>query len=416
MLECLLVDGPDADIIHYTEAGWARAGDMGFELAAQGPEAIIAELTRIRSTAGRTSGRAGAQAVFGKLFKWVHNTAYGEEIGAIREVLKEAILWNFPIGPGEMLFGDPVQRRYVHSANTLINKTGRNRLRFYKLLTKLGVIPEGGGTIAANQYVFPAAEAELLVSRIENSVHLNKVRDILGCSKTNEAALAQAGLISSVVPMAESSAVGLTIGTYNRDDLQELLEAVCDKASIVESVPEGFENFATTSKRVGTAPIVSWQRDSQLKKTVMLRGERRFDRLYFDVCEIKAHCRADRASAIFRLSLAAKILKTQAKVLKKLMSTEGGGPLIQRAPAEDCKGLAGISYVTQSEIDRFQLVYVSLSILSKETGIHPIHLRKGLEADGVEPVVDPVWLGARIYRRADLAACKAVSLKSCHAA
>jgi hypothetical protein len=70
----------------------------------------------------------------------------------------------------------------------------------------------------------------------------------------------------------------------------------------------------------------------------------------------------------------------------------------------------------QSEIDRFQSVYVSLSLLSKETGIHPIHLRKGLDADGVEPVVDPVWLGGRIYLRPELAASKAVSQKSCHAA
>lgn len=69
-----------------------------------------------------------------------------------------------------------------------------------------------------------------------------------------------------MLSFAESSAVELTIGTYNRDDLQELLEAVCDKASIVEAVPEEFENFATSSKRVGTAPVVSWQRDSQLKK------------------------------------------------------------------------------------------------------------------------------------------------------
>ncbi|OYU77436.1 MAG: hypothetical protein CFE32_05660 [Alphaproteobacteria bacterium PA3] len=402
MLGCLLVGGPEADVINYTETDWARAGDAGFDLATGGPEAIIAELTRIRTNTGRTSGRTGPQAVFGKLYKWLHNTAYGEEVGGIRHVVREAILWNFPIGPGETIFGEPVERRYVHSANTLINKTGRNRRRFYKLLTKLKFIPEGGDAIATNQYVFPAEEAERVVARIENSVPLNKVRDILGCSKTHEVFLAHGGLITSVVPMEGGAAHGLTIGAYNLDDLSELLHSVCDQAAIVETAPAGFENLTTASRRCSTVSVVTWQRDGQLKNTIMLGSERRFDRLYFDPAELKAQLQAERPQEVFRLSVAARRMNTGTKVLKMLMSTELGEPLIQRASPAEYVGLAGSFYLLQAEIDRFHANYVTLFTLSKELAVHPNDLRKRLDANGVKPVRDPARLKARLYRRADL--------------
>lgn len=392
MLGCLLLDGPDADIINYTETDWARAGDAGFDLACGGAEAIVAELTRIRTTSGRTSGRAGPQAVFGKLYKWLHNTAYEEEVGSIRHVVREAILWNFPIGPGEIVFGEPVERRYVHSANTLINKTGRNRLRFYKLLAKLKFIPEGGDAIAANQYVFPAEEAERVVARIDNSVPLNKVRHVLGCSKTNEVFLAQGGLITSLVPMDGGAAHGPTIGAYNLDDLDKLLRAACDRAKIVDSVPEGFESLSAASKRVSTVSVVSWQRDGRLRNTVLLGGERRLDRLYFDVAELKALSRAERPQDVFRLSVAARMMRMNATVLRMLMSSELGKPLIERVSSVNCHGLPGGLYLKQAEIERFQAHYVTLFNLSKELAIHPNELRRCLDAKGIEPVRDPIRL------------------------
>lgn len=270
MLGCLLLDGPDADIINYTETDWARAGDAGFDLACGGAEAIVAELTRIRTTSGRTSGRAGPQAVFGKLYKWLHNTAYEEEVGSIRHVVREAILWNFPIGPGEIVF------------------------------------------------------------------------------------------------------------------------------------PEGFESLSAASKRVSTVSVVSWQRDGRLRNTVLLGGERRLDRLYFDVAELKALSRAERPQDVFRLSVAARMMRMNATVLRMLMSSELGKPLIERVSSVNCHGLPGGLYLKQAEIERFQAHYVTLFNLSKELAIHPNELRRCLDAKGIEPVRDPIRLQARLYRRADI--------------
>lgn len=255
MLGCLVADGATADIINYTDADWARVGDVGFEVASRGPEAILEALARIRVNSGRTSGRAGPQAVFGKLYTWLGSSALRAQAGPICDIVREAVISNFPVGPGELVLGEVVKTRGVHSANTLINKTGRNRLRFYKLLTKLGYIPDTRDAIATNQFVFPAEEVERVVERIENSVRLNQVRHILGCSRTNAETLAAAGIVVSVVPMTEGEGVGVTVGTYNRDDLNGLLDDICKWAAVVRDLPETHVEFQRACKR---APAFPW--------------------------------------------------------------------------------------------------------------------------------------------------------------
>lgn len=287
MLGCLVADGATADIINYSDADWARVGDVGFEVASQGAEAVLEELTRIRVNSGRTSGRAGPQAVFGKLYTWLGSSALRAQAGPICDIVREAIIANFPVGPGEVIFGEVVKARVVHSANTLINKTGRNRKRFYKLLTKLGYIPDTRDAIATNQFVFPAGEVEQVVERIENSVRLNQVRNILGCSRTNAETLAAAGIVVSVVPMTEGEGVGVTVGAYNRDDLTGLLDDLCARAVVVNDLPATHVGFRRACKRAPCVSLVTWQRQGLLKNTVHVGTERRIDRLGFDVAELR---------------------------------------------------------------------------------------------------------------------------------
>ncbi len=287
MLGCLVADGATADIINYTDADWARVGDVGFEVASRGPDAILEALARIRVNSGRTSGRAGPQAVFGKLYTWLGSSALRAQAGPICDIVREAIISNFPVGPGDVVLGEVVKARVVHSANTLINKTGRNRLRFYKLLTKLGYIPDTRDAIATNQFVFPAEEVERVVERIENSVRLNQIRHILGCSRTNAETLAAAGVVVSVVPMTEGEGVGVTVGTYNRDDLKDLLDELCERAVVVNDLPATHVGFRRACKRAPCVSLINWQRQGLLKNTVHVGTERRIDRLGFDVEELR---------------------------------------------------------------------------------------------------------------------------------
>lgn len=64
--------------------------------------------------------------------------------------------------------------------------------------------------------------------------------------------------------------------------------------------------------------------------------------------------------------------------------------------------IAGTAYLYSTEIERFKERYTTLGLVGRSFGINHRTARTVVEATGVEPVIDPDWLGARVYLRADI--------------
>ena len=150
-----------------------------------------------------------------------------DKLGAIQ------IVENFAIDAGEIVFGEIVPQRKVHSVNSWANATKLNRFRLCRLARTMGMIPETTDQAAFNQWVFPADEAECLIERIENAIPQNQVMEFLGCSITQVEHLVRNDIIVSITPMTEGQ-VGQMRGNFNRDDLNEFLASVSlfDKPSL----------------------------------------------------------------------------------------------------------------------------------------------------------------------------------------
>ncbi|MEO9777469.1 hypothetical protein [Sedimentitalea sp.] len=136
MVGCLVTGGPTADIKSYTEVDWALVGSVGFDICSLCPTAIRDALSKVRLDAGCRSGRTGPQAAFGQLFNRLKKSERSGDDGPIRNVVREAIIENFSIGPGEMVLEEIVGRRKVHSVNSLTNATGLTRYRLYRIMRK----------------------------------------------------------------------------------------------------------------------------------------------------------------------------------------------------------------------------------------------------------------------------------------
>ena len=93
--------------------------------------------------------------------------------------------------------------------------------------------------------------------------------------------------VVSVVPMTEGEGVGVTVGTYNRDDLKSLLDDLCSPAIVVNDLPATHVGFRRACKRAPCVSLINWQRQGLLKNTVHVGTERRIDRLGFDVDELR---------------------------------------------------------------------------------------------------------------------------------
>lgn len=402
MLGALIEDGPDAKISEYSEEDWAEVGNIGFELCATGSDAILDAFGKLRVSAGRSSGRAGPQAAFGFLFNWMNYSKSAKAFGQMRDILREAIVQNFATGPGEVVLGQEVTHRKVHSVNSLANETGINRFRLYRLMRKIGLIPETADDAAFNQWVFPAEEGERLIARLQNSVPLNKVQHVLGCSKTHAEQLSLHGMITSIVPISEGQ-VGLTQGYFNRDDLAGFMEAVFDVAQPCKAETEGLANLTTAVKgRSSTVEILRWHLDGQLIGTRLLDGVQRLDHLRFNLERVRDLVRRHHGTELHRLSVVALMLGISLDAVKKLVAAKNGGPWLKLASKKDTALLSGGAYVAKSEIERFQANYTSLASVSRQTSIHYRAVQRHLEQRGIQPVFDPTRLGARIYRPADV--------------
>ena len=90
-------------------------------------------------------------------------------------------------------------------------------------------------------------------------------------------------------------------------------------------------------------------------------------------------------------------LQTADRVIRKLIA--GGhlktGTVIN--PINRCPTVI----VTDEEVERFEREFVSLFVLAKQQGRHFRVVKKGLEAAGVKPAMDPETVGATFYRRSN---------------
>ena len=80
--------------------------------------------------------------------------------GPIRDLLREHILQTTAVDLGDMVLGQEVTERRVHSAYSLFIATTLHRKRHRKILVRLGIAPNNYGDLAYNRLVFPVADTE----------------------------------------------------------------------------------------------------------------------------------------------------------------------------------------------------------------------------------------------------------------
>ena len=397
MLGALIEGGPNARVGQYTEQDWARVGDIGFDVCVLGVDAIMDVFAQLRISGGRRSGRAGAQAAYGFLFRWMKKTQRAEEYAPLKHVLREAILENFAIEPGEDLMGEEVTQRRVHSVNSLADATGLQRWALTRMLRKVGLIPPTDEVAAFNQWVFPAQEGEQLAERILNSVPLYRLPDILGCTKSMAGLVVRGGFITSVVPIEEGT-IGLTQGRFNRDELDAFVAQFTAGASVCEVEEGGYVDLTTAAKgRSSVAEVIGLYLDGKLAGTRLLNGVPRLDHLRFDLAQVRRLTGAGTGEELHRLTSVSLTLGIPLDAVKKLVSSQGEGPRLAPAPANLCVGRRGACYVSHDEIERFRSLYVPIAQVAKRTGRSRATDRKLLAQRGIRPVLDPSWLGAALY-------------------
>lgn len=227
---------------------WRQAGAVGFDMAHRGADAVKEALTKIAAMSITTAGQAGAKAVYGSIYEWIGYGSQGVEFGPIRDLLRENILNTLVIEPDDVLLGERVVGRRLHSVYSLSIQTGLHRKRLRKILVQAGFASEESWDIAAHRLVFDANEAETLCRDIIDSVSLQLVPDVLNCSRSQAESLYREGVIVPVIPLDPERKIGKL--AFVRQHLLELLNEV----GSLPIAPDGNDDLialVSAAKRTG---------------------------------------------------------------------------------------------------------------------------------------------------------------------
>lgn len=165
----------------------------GFDVAVAGQAAIRDALDHL--AAGATGALDEAGKAFGPLYSRL-NRDYLTEPGfdPFRDILRESILENWPIAPGEMVLGQVVPERRLHSVTSAATEIGVGTKVLEHFLVEAGAIAADDQRPPSRRLFDAKAYADLL-EEIPTLVGPIAMRRAMGATRMELTALAEEGLL-----------------------------------------------------------------------------------------------------------------------------------------------------------------------------------------------------------------------------
>lgn len=388
--------GRTPDLNQMTDEQWRIAGAAGFEIFAGGAAAVAGFLEDLQKSYPYSGGATeGAQAVFGRIYQSFEFYREGAAYDGVRDLVGEFIRTRFPMGPGDVVFGKPVERRILHSIRTLSKETRLHPKRLRKLLGASGLLPTNANELADGNCLFDAVEGSAAARKAAAAtLSVQKAGLYLNAPRVQRDMLYRAGLI---VPRVSAAGHGAA-DQFAPEDLDAFLDRLLDGATPVKvvgnsraGIPEAARLACCTSEEVVRLIL-----DGKLTRKWRLTSERGYMSVLVDVEEVRALVRGPDHGGLTGMEIKDR-LSTTAKVAAALIR-HGYLPTVTAInPVNRCP----VTVVPVEEVERFAGEYVSLFALAKQQGRHFMAVKNELDAAGIEPALDAEKIGATFYSRCD---------------
>lgn len=369
-----------------------RAGAAGFAITKAGAAGIHEFMSRLkREHAPKQPGSAdGPQATYGKLFMSFAQGLADPAYDPVRTTMAEHILATFPLGPGDELFGKPVEVRRFHSVRTasLTYKMHPKRLR--KLVEAQGLVTDR--SVKDRDVLFDAAVADRLFARERDSIALTQLEKFLNAKRPLPRVLLEAGLLRR-----HSVGNDDLNQVFYKSELDEFLASLFKNAETVAAARPGAYGIKTASHRANcsTAEIVKLIVDDRLVWVGRLADIAGLAAILVDVEEIRSLTRLPELAGLTPFE-ALRVLRVNCKAMAGLLKAGAFRTVVQPHPIKRNPQVV----IPFEELERFKAEYISLFLLARGSGKHMPVLLRELTAAGVRPVFEGV--GATFFRRSDL--------------
>ncbi|PPQ39555.1 TniQ protein [Rhodoblastus acidophilus] len=396
MVGAVAVHGRTPNLKLLTDDEWREAGAIGFGIAAGGETSIREFLADLQATFsyGR-GGNDGPQATFGRLFQWIAFGAEDTSFDPVRDVVRRHVCETTPVGPGDVVLGQPVERRRIHSIRSASLEIGAHPKRLRKLLAAKALIADDHQSRPDNLVLFDA-EAARDAMEAAVGLSLKEVESYLNAGRVQARLLAEHGFIR---PLVAAGAPGIGENAFSRAELDAFLDRLLDGAEPMVEAVEPMADIPWAAKRAccSAAEVVRLILDRRLTRVGRLEGAGGYMSVLVDVEEIRRHVCGPALEGLTGRDLMRE-LRTNNRVVSaliaagKLRATRAVNP-VNRCP---------VDVVTCEELDRFRREYVSLTEMSEALGRHRRGVIAMMEERGVRPALDREAFGATFYRRAEV--------------
>lgn len=372
----------------------------GFEIASGGRDGVHELLHEMWYASLRRrnidQGSFGRQA-FGAIHYFLRTrpdrpVPKDEAFTLLRKVVGDFMRENFPLGPGDTVFGQPVERRTIHSVRTLSVETGLNPRRLLKVLHAEGVISKTQVGLSDHNITFDADLGRNAADKQADMLPHDAAAKYLGITRHQLVALIKAGFIG-VAGAEKPLAMRIFVA---REKLDELAAKLVQDIPTVARKRPGQLSIVEAADRASCpqVAIVELLLQRKLKSVARLGRGLPYNSILVDAAEVRSIIRPADPNAMSIEQYAKRYgMKTDtARALVRHGHVRG-------APGDRARGQHGQILIEVPEADAFRKRYVSLGELQRDSGRGYRAIKGDLASRGVLPALDPEQVDGNFFDR-----------------
>jgi hypothetical protein len=396
MLGVLLEFGATPDLNLLTEGQWDQAGAAGFAYTSRGETGIREALARAHAAytgPGKPTRRNG----FGRLYEWLSNTRTAEPPGDIQRILREYIFETMEIGPDEVVLGETIGRRRLHSVDSLAKEWRLDTRTLRHVLVAKGLIPVSASL--EGYHLFDAEAGDAAAASVKRAVHVISMPKVLNCTRPQFDQLVQERVLTPLSG-GRNFALGRTQKGIDSDQVTAFLDALREAARPVATTPEGFVPIAKAAEKakVPCVDIVHMLLAGFVETAVRLEAVDGYAAIRVDPKEVKVVMKSRMPGL------------SASEVVDALTLLPGDLWTLVDRPDEPSLGSVlvegSISHrfhrFDPHTVEAFKARFVSERGLAETLGILRSNLVSALKKADVQPVLAPPDIIVEIYRIEDL--------------
>jgi len=371
----------------------------GFEIGSEGEEGIgkllkdmMVAYSRRRVVEDGQFARQAFSVLHNYLFVGRRPSWKDVAFAPLRTVVGDFIKANFPLGAGDVVFGEVIRERKLHSVTSLGREIGFGPPRVTKLLRLKGLISDDQAGLAPQNIVFDAKKATEAVRESLAALPYRGAAKYLGTGLHQVCMLAGANFIEPIA----SGPLGLR-ATFAPAMLDAFVARLLRRARPVQRMAAHHVTLqqAALKATCTQADVVKLILGGKLKWVGTLGRKRDYRSILVDLSEVRLLVHGLDPQTISPLEFAKRFdfKKEVAHCLVKhghvkAVACERAGHQVTRIPL--------------SEAESFRRSYVSLGELSRASGRHHVTVKKALDQKGIRPAFDPDKVVLHFYRRRDV--------------